>query len=443
MSFDPVLLSRIQFAMTAGFHFIFPIISLGLVWLLAGIELVSWRTGNEIHRQLANFVGRLFALTFAMGVATGITMEFQFGTNWGEYSKMVGDIFGAPLAIEAIGFFFLESTLLGLYLFGRNKVPRMVHVGSIVLVAVAATMSAFWILVANSWQQTPAGYVMNAATGRTELSNFWTAVFNPSTLPRFFHTMTAGIIAGAFFLAGVSAYMLIKDRRNAVARTAMRAALIVGFIAGVAEVHPFGHMHAVQVARTQPEKLATIEGLYEGGPNAPSLVFGIPLKDRIAMPIRIPGLLSRMVGGSRDTVVQGRNDFAPEDLPPVLLPFVGFHAMVMLGVFFIVMMGYGLLQWLRGRLWTDRLYLYGLIAAIPLPVLACELGWMTAEVGRQPWAVYKILRTSDAVSRVAGTELVLFSLIMFTLIYALLGALYVFLAVRIVKKGPEPAVDAN
>jgi cytochrome d ubiquinol oxidase subunit I len=437
MAFDPVLLSRLQFAMTAGFHFIFPIISLGLVWFLAGIELLAWRTGNDIHRRLAGFVGKLFALTFALGVATGITMEFQFGTNWGEYSKMVGDIFGAPLAIEAAGFFFLESTMLGLYLFGRDKVPRVVHVGSIVLVAVAATMSAFWILVANSWQQTPAGYVLNSVTHRAELSDFWAAVFNPSTLPRFFHTMTAGLIAGAFFLAGIAAWLLIKDRQNAVARSAMRLALIIGFVASVAELHPFGHMHAVQVARTQPEKLATIEGLYEGGPNAPSLVFGIPLKDRVAMQIRIPGLLSRMVGGSKDTVVQGRNDFPPEDLPPVFLPFAGFHLMVGLGMLFIAMTGYGLFQLLRGRLWSDRLFLYALVGAIPLPVLACELGWMTAEVGRQPWAVYKILRTSDAVSRVASAEWVLFSLAMFAFIYVLLGALYVFLAARIVKKGPE------
>lgn len=437
MTLDPVLLARIQFAMTVGFHFIFPSISLGLVWFLVGLEAAGWRTGNAYYTNLAKFIGKLYVVTFAVGVATGITMEFQFGTNWAQYSKFVGDIFGAPLAIEAVFFFFLESTMLGLYLFGRNRVPRAVHVGSITLVAVGMTMSAFWIIVANSWQQTPTGYFVNEQTGRAELLDFWAAVLNPSTLPRFFHTVTAAVVSGAFFLSGVAAWYLLKDKQSAPGRTMLRMALIVGLVMSFAELMPFGHMHAAQVARTQPEKLATIEGHFEGGTNAAFTLFGIPAKDRLLLPIRVPGVLSLLVGGSTDTFVPGRNNFPPGDLPPLFLPFVAFHTMVGLGMLFIAMTGWGVLQLLRGRLWDNRWFLWALVLATPLPIVATQLGWITAEVGRQPWAVYKVLRTSDAVSQIVSAQHVLFSLILFGALYALLGALYLFLVAKIVQAGPD------
>jgi len=443
MTFDPVLLARIQFAMTVGFHFIFPAVSLGLVWFLVGLEAAGWRTGKEYYTNLAKFVQKFYVITFAVGVATGITMEFQFGTNWAQYSKFVGDIFGAPLAIEAVFFFFLESTMLGLYLFGRNKVPRAVHVGSITLVAIGMTMSAFWIIVANSWQQTPAGYFINEQTGRAELLDFWAAVLNPSTIPRFFHTVVAAITAGAFFLSGVGAWYLLKDKQSPEGRTLLRMALIAGLVVSVAEVAPFGHMHAAQVARTQPEKLATIEGHFEGGANAAFTLFGLPAKDRLLLPIRIPGVLSLLVGGSTDTFVPGRNNFPPGNLPPLFLPFVAFHLMVGLGMLFIALTGWGVLQLLRGRLWENRWYLWAMVLAAPLPVVATQLGWMTAEVGRQPWAVYKVLRTSDAVSQVVSAPHILFSLILFGLLYALLGALYLFLVYKVVQAGPAVATVSS
>ncbi|UCC45200.1 MAG: cytochrome ubiquinol oxidase subunit I, partial [Candidatus Zixiibacteriota bacterium] len=274
MSLDPVLLARLQFAMTIGFHFIFPSVSIGLAWLLVIIEGLGWKRGDHTYVRMGKFFGKLFALTFAVGVATGIVMEFQFGTNWAEYSKFVGDIFGAPLAAEGIFAFFLESAFLGLYLFGRNRVSKGVHWFSILMVAVGATISAFWILVANSWQQTPAGYIIQ--NGRAELLSFSDAVFNPSMWIRFFHTVDAALITGAFVMAGVASYLLLKNRENLVARKALRLSLIFGLVVSVLELVPFGHHHAIQVAQTQPEKLAAFEGLIDGQTNAPMVLFGIP-----------------------------------------------------------------------------------------------------------------------------------------------------------------------
>jgi len=436
---DPVLLSRIQFAMTVGFHFIFPPISIGLAWLLFGIETMGWRTGNEVYTRMGKFFARFLAITFAMGVATGITMEFQFGTNWAEYSKYVGDIFGAPLAAEAIFSFFLESTFLGLYLFGRNRVSKGVHWFSSLMVAVGATLSAFWILVANSWQQTPSGYHFNQATGRAELTSFWQAVFSPSMPIRFLHVMDAALICGAFFVAGIAAYLLLKDSKDLLARKALRFAVIVGLVASLLELAPLGHVHAQQLGTTQPEKLAAMEGLYEGGTNAPLTIFGIPGKDNLIAAIRVPGLLSLLVGNSTDTYVHGLNEYPPGDRPQVFLPFVGFHLMVGLGTLFIGMTALAVLLLFLGKLYETRLLLLAFVLAIPLPVLACQFGWIATEVGRQPWIVYRLLRTQDAVSRAVSGGEVLFSLIMFGVIYAFLGALYLYLVIHEARRGPEPA----
>jgi len=306
-------------------------------------------------------------------------------------------------------------------------------------VAVGATISAFWILVANSWQQTPAGFAVR--NGRAELESFWAAVFNPSTLPRFFHTMDAALIAGAFVVAGVAAWMLLKGRETDLAKKALALALVVGFVASLAEVFPFGHLHTQQVARTQPEKFAAMEGLYTGRTRAPLVVFAIPLTDppRLGAAIEIPGLLSWMAFGDVNAPVRGINEFPPENRPPLRLTFVSFHTMVGLGMFFIAATGWGVLLLLREKVWERRRYLRLLVWAIPLPIVAIQLGWVSAEVGRQPWVVYGLLRTSDAASRTVGAGEILFSIILFSLVYLALGALWLFLMVREVKHGPEPA----
>ena len=445
MDIDPVLLARIQFAMTIGFHFIFPPISIGLAWLLVIVEGLGWRRGDETYVRIGKFFGKLLALTFAVGVATGIVMEFQFGTNWAEYSKFVGDIFGAPLAAEGIFAFFLESAFLGLYIFGRNKVSKGVHWFSIFMVAVGATISAFWILVANSWQQTPAGYIIQ--NGRAELTSFADAVFNPSMWIRFFHTIDAALITGAFFMAGIAAYLLLKNRENLAARKAIKLALIFGLVVSFLELFPFGHHHVLQVMETQPEKLATIEGLTKSQSNAPLVIFGIPydIPPDVKIAIEVPGLLSLMAHGDTDAYVQGMDAFPKEERPPFFITFVSFHNMVALGLYFIAASLLGVILLYRKKLWNQRLYLKLLIFSIPLPILACELGWIAAEVGRQPWVVYKVLKTADAASVTVSSGEIIFSIILFGLIYLFLGSLYVYLLVREVKHGPEhsPAMEVG
>jgi cytochrome d ubiquinol oxidase subunit I len=439
---DPLLLSRIQFGMTVGFHFLFPPLTIGLAWLLVVVEGLAWRREDELYERAGRFFGKVLGLTFAVGVATGIVMEFQFGTNWAEYAKFVGDIFGAPLAAEAVIAFFLESTFLGLYLFGRGRVSRRVHFFSIVMVAIGATISAFWILVANSWQQTPAGYELNAELGRAELTDFFAAVFNPSTLPRFIHTMMAALVAGAFLMMGISAVLLLRDRAAEVARRTLRISVLAGLAFSLLTLFPSGHEHARQVARTQPAKFASMEGLIEGRPGAPLVVAGRPM-DRppgVHSVVEIPGLLSWLAFGDVDAHVEGIKDLQAESIPtpPFAISFASFHTMVGLGMIFIAVTALGGLLLVSGRLERSRWYLRALPWLIPLPLLACQFGWLLAELGRQPWVVYGIQKTADAYSgNVTGGE-VLFSLLLFAASYLALGGLYVFLLVRRIRQGPEP-----
>ena len=434
---DALLLARLQFAMTIGFHFLFPPISIGLAWLLVIMEGLGWRKNDGVYVRMGKFFGKLLALTFAVGVATGIVMEFQFGTNWASYSKFVGDIFGAPLAAEGIFAFFLESGFLGLYLFGRNKVSKGVHWFSILMVAVGATISAFWIIVANSWQQTPAGYILR--NGRAELSNFYDAIFNPSSVIRYFHTVDAALITGAFFVAGIAAYLILKEKETELAKRAMNIAVIFGLITSLLELMPFGHEHARQVAHTQPEKFAAIEGLYSTQSGAPLVFFAIPFTKPPELKARmeISGLLSWMAFGDVNAQIKGINEFPVENIPPLWFTFVSFHNMVVLGMYFIVLTFYAWLQLRRKKLFTTRWLLKLFVWSIPLPLAACQLGWITAEVGRQPWIVYGLLRTSEAYSATVTAGEVGFSIILFGTIYVLLGVLYISLLVREVNHGPQ------
>ena len=311
------------------------------------------------------------------------------------------------------------------------------------MVAVGSTISAFWILVANSWQQTPAGYIIQ--NGRAELLSFSDAVFNPSTMIRFFHTVDAALITGAFAMAGVAAYLLLKNRENLVARKALKLSLIFGLVVSLLELFPFGHEHAVQVAQTQPEKMASFEGLIEGQTNAPMVLFGIPSENppELSAKIEVPGVLSWLAHGDTDAYVKGLNDFPSDEVPPFIITFISFHSMVGLGSYFIGVMLLGVFLLYRKKLWDQRLYLKLLVFSIPLPIVACELGWISAEVGRQPWVVYRIMKTADAASITVTAGEILFSIILFGLIYLLLGALYVFLFVREVKHGPEPEVTTE
>ncbi len=435
---DAVFLARLQFALTVGFHFLFPPISIGLAWLLVIVEFLGWRKKDEVYARIGAFFGKILGLTFAVGVATGIVMEFQFGTNWAQYSKFVGDIFGAPLAAEGVFAFFLESGFLGLYLFGRNRVSKGTHWFSILMVAIGATISAFWIIVANSWQQTPAGFVLR--NGRAELTSFAEAVFNPSTMVRYLHTVDAALITGAFFMAGIAAYYLLKQRETEFARRALRLAVVYGLVVSLLELMPFGHEHARQVAQTQPEKFAAIEGLYSSANGAPMVFFAFPTTapPTLHANIEIPGLLSWLAFGDPAAPIKGINDFPPDQIPPLWLTFVSFHNMVVLGMYFILLTAIATFKLWRKTLWDSAAFLRLLLISMPLPLAACQLGWISAEVGRQPWIVYKLLRTSEAASVTVGTSELLFSLVLFAFIYLCLGVLYVYLFVRKVKQGPAP-----
>lgn len=441
---DVEMLSRLQFAITAGFHFLFPPISIGLAWLLVIIETMAWRTGDEAWETAGRYFAKVFALTFAVGVATGIVMEFQFGTNWAEYSKFVGDIFGAPLAAEAVVAFFLESSFLGLYLLGRNKIGKPLIVFSVLMVAVGATISAFWIIVANSWQQTPAGYTINEALGRAELTNFAEAVFNPSTMLRFAHTMLAAFTCGAFMMMGIAAVLLRQNPQHGPARKALKVALIFGFFSSMFVAFPIGHEHAQQVAHTQPSKFAALEGLYTTQKGAPLIAFGLvqdqPPEMNAAIHMPVPGLLSMMAFGDPDAEVLGIDAFPEDERPPLWLTFVSFHNMVILGMWFILLTLVGLVQLFRGKLWTSRWLLLLMLISLPLPVVACQFGWVAAEVGRQPWVVWGEMRTSEAFSTTVSVGEAWFSLLMFCCIYSLLLALYLFLLNKEVKHGHDLAM---
>ncbi len=435
---DAVLLSRLQFAITIGFHFIFAPLTIGLSWLILWIMTRYRQSGEERYRRMARFWLSIFGLSFVVGVATGIPMEFQFGTNWANYSRYVGDIFGAPLAAETITSFFLESFFLGLLFFGWDRVSRNVHWFSALMVAVGSTLSAFWILVANSWMQTPAGYHLNPLTHHAELLNFWAALFNPSTLPRVLHTVVGAIMTGAFFMLGISAWLLQKKRNEELARTSFTLALLVAFIFSVAQLFT-GHYSAIKVTFTQPEKLAAIEGLFTTQRYAPLLLFGIPdaRRETTHFAVRIPGLLSLLATGRLDSEIKGLKAFAKADWPPLLLTFAPFHLMFLIGLFLILFSGIGVLLLWRKRLERYPRYLTLAWLVIPLPFLANELGWMTTEIGRQPWIVYHLYRTRDAISVTVPARHIFASLVMFTGVYAILFILWLLFLRQKIRQGME------
>lgn len=438
---DPVLLARIQFGLTAAFHFLYPPVSIGLAWLIVYIGWRYLRTGEAVYDAMSRFWVRILALIFAVGVATGIAMEFQFGTNWSTYSRFVGDIFGSPLAAEGVFAFFLESTFMGVLILGRNRVSKRTYWVSSLMVAIGSTLSAFWIIVANSWQQTPTAYTV--VDGRAVLTDFWAAVFNPSTLPRYGHTVVASILSGAFFMAGIGAWYLLKGRHVEFARRSLAIAIVAAAVFSLA-VLGVGHFHAVQVAETQPAKMAAFEGVFQTESGAAMVFFGVPDvgNQTIRFRIAVPKLLSFLISFDPNATVPGLDQF-PRDLwPPVEITFYAYHVMMLLGFYFIALSLVGVYLLWRKRLFGNRLYLKFMLASMLLPILALEFGWVAAEMGRQPWVVYGLLKTVDAASVVVPAGQILFTIFMFVSIYSLLLALLVFLILREVRRGPVPLSGA-
>jgi len=435
---DVVLLSRLQFATATMFHFLFVPFTLGLSFLVAYMETKYVKTGDEIYLRMTKFWGKLFLINFALGVVTGITLEFQFGTNWSRYSAYVGDIFGSLLAIEATVAFFLESTLIGVWIFGWRKLSKKAHATVMWLVAFGGTLSAVWILIANAWMQHPVGFTIR--DGRAELVDFKAVLFNKFAILEIFHTVPAAYVLSAFFVMGVSAYHLLKKQHIDFFTKSFRMALVFGLIFSIFTAIT-GDMHGVHVAETQPAKLAAMESLWETTTRAPVYLFALPDEENEKNKIEIgaiPGMLSFLVFHDINAEVRGLKAFPRDERPPVLITSFAFKGMVGLGFYFVLMTIVGWFK--RNRLVENPGYLKVMLWSIPLPYIAIELGWIVAEVGRQPWIVYGLMKTSDAVSPIAKSQ-VMISLAAFIGVYGLLGMAGFYLIVKNAIKGPAPAPE--
>jgi cytochrome bd ubiquinol oxidase subunit I len=439
---DALILSRLQFAAATMFHFLFVPLTLGLSLLIAIMESAFVKSGDETYKRMAQFWGAIFLINFALGIVTGITLEFQFGTNWSRYSAYVGDIFGSLLAIEATVAFFLESTFIAVWHFGWKKLSPKAHAVTIWLVAIASNISAVWILVANAWMQHPVGYAIR--NGRAELTDFLAVVTQRFAFQQFIHTVSGAFILSGFFVMGVSAYHLLKGREKDFFMKSFRIALTFSLIFSAVEVIQ-GHLHGAEVAAIQPTKLAAMESHWETRTNAPLNLFLIPDEKNERNSVELlplPGALSMLAYHSPKAEVKGLKAFPAGERPPVLISFVSFRLMVGLGFFFLLITILCALMDRLGRLETSRWLLKIMILSIPLPYIALEAGWVLAEVGRQPWIVYKLMKTSDAVSPVAGIQ-VLISLLAFLLVYSLLGVAAFYLMHRTAVKGPGSSASES
>lgn len=437
------MLSRIQFELTVAFHYIYPPMSIGLGVILVFMEGLYLATRKAVYLEMTKFWAKIFGLIFAMGVATGIVMEFQFGTNWAAYSRFVGDVFGSALAAEGIFAFFLESGFLGILLFGWNKVGPKMHFFSTLMVALGSMFSAVWIVVANSWMQTPAGHhiVETAGVRRAEILDFWAMVFNPSSMDRLSHVLMGAWQAGAWLVLSVSAFYLLKARHVDFAKRSIKIALVLALISAVGQMVT-GHRSAIGVARHQPAKLAAFEGHYPAEAPAAFHLFGWvdEHNETVRFGLAVPGLLSFLVHGDWNANVQGLRAFPPDERPPANIVFQSYHIMVAIGLALFALSVLGIFLLRRGRLFERRWIMRLFVAAVLGPQIANQLGWMAAEIGRQPWIVYGLLKTSEGVSQNIRAGEVLASLVMFTFIYLLLFILFIFLLDQKIRKGPVEEV---
>ncbi len=438
MALDPVMLSRVQFALTISFHYIFPVFSIGLGLLLVIMEGLYLKTGREVYHQMTHFWVSIFALIFGIGVASGIVMEFQFGTNWANYSRFVGDVFGSALAAEGLFAFFLESGFLAVLLFGWNKVSKQMHFLSTVLVCLGAHFSAVWIVVANSWQQTPAGFHLVNHNGamRAEITDFWAMVFNPSSVERLSHVITGAWLAGAFLLLSISAFYLIKQKHMEMAKAGMNIGLTVALIASFLQLVT-GHESALVVAKHQPAKLAAMEGHYHPYKTADLYLFGwVDEKAEKTHGLAIPGGLSFLTHNDFQKPLVGLGKFPKTERPPVNITFQMYHLMIAIGMALIGLSVLAVILKFKGTLYTCKPVLWLFVGAVMLPQIANQAGWAAAEIGRQPWIVYGLLRTSQGISPVVKADDILASIILFSSVYTLLFILFIYLLNQKIKKGP-------
>ncbi|WP_416438888.1 cytochrome ubiquinol oxidase subunit I [Phnomibacter sp. MR] len=436
---DVEILSRIQFAFTIAFHYIYPPLSIGLGVGLVIMEGMYLKTKEPVYEKMTRFFVKIFALIFGIGVATGIVMEFEFGTNWAVYSRYVGDVFGSALAAEGIFAFALESGFLGILLFGWNKVSPKVHFLSTIMVTLGSMFSAIWIVVANSWQQTPAGYqiVGEGMEARAEITDFWAMVFNPSSVERIMHVWIGAFLAGAFLIMSIAAWYLYKNKYHDFSKKAFGIGLIIALVAAYAQLVT-GHSSAEVVAEYQPAKLAAMEGHWDSSAAADMYLFGIvDKKNEQTIGLKIPGGLSFLTHQDFNKPVTGLKAFKPEDRPGSLnITFQSYHIMIAIGMLLIALTSYAAWLWKRNKLFEKKWLMLVFVWAVFLPQIANQAGWFAAETGRQPWVVYNLLRTSDALSQSVQKEQVMFSLILFSLVYLLLFMLFIYLLNKKITHGP-------
>lgn len=437
---DVLILARVQFAITIMFHYIFPVLSIGLGLIMVIIEAIYLKTKKPIYLQTAQFWTKVFALTFAIGVATGIVMEFEFGTNWATYSRYVGDVFGSALAAEGVFAFFLESGFLAILIFGWNRVGPKVHFFSTVMVCLGAHFSAIWIVVANSWMQTPAGFhiVGEGLNARAQIIDFWAMVFNPSSMVRLGHVILGCWLAGAFLVISVAAYYMLKQRHYEFSRISMKIGLWVAFITTILQLIS-GDRSGKVVAEYQPAKLAALEGLYKTEKGVPLTLFGVvnSKENKLDYAIQIPKLLSFLTFGDLDAEIKGLDQVPADDWPKVSALFNVFRLMLGMWAIMFFLSIIGLVLWYRQTLFNHKWVLRAMVFSAAAPQIANEAGWYCAETGRYPWIVYGHLRISEGLSKAVTANQILGSIIMFGILYLFLFFLFIYLLNEKVKHGPD------
>lgn len=441
---DPLLLSRIQFAFTISFHILFPSFTIGLAAWLVVLEALWLKTGKPIYMEVARHWTKIFAISFGMGVVSGVVLSYQFGTNWSEFSRLGGNVIGPLMSYEVLTAFFLEAGFLGIMLFGWDRVPRAVHFFASLMVAAGTLISAFWILAANSWMQTPTGHVMGS-DGVLHVASWWQVIFNPSFPYRFSHMVAAAYLTTAFMVGGIGAWYILRDRNIGHGRIMLGMGLSL-FVWLAPLQLLLGDMHGLNTLQYQPAKIAALEAHWETGSEVPLILFAIPdpKAETNHYEIAVPKLGSLILTHEWNGEIKGLKSFPREDRPNPIIPFFAFRIMVGIGMIMIALGLAGAVLWFRGTLFTNRLFLKSMQLAAPLGFLAVLCGWFVAEVGRQPWTVYGILRTADSVSPVPGGS-VFFSLALFVLVYGVVFGAGVYYIAKLVAAGPEatPPIDAD
>ncbi len=443
---DALVAGRAQFAFTVMFHYLFPILTMGLSVMIAVMKTLQFTRQDERYGDAARFWMKIFALNFAMGVVTGIPMEFQFGTNWSQFSKQNGGVVGQPLAMEGTYAFFLESGFLGVFLLAEKRVTPFVHWFSSMMVAFGTLLSGFFITATDAWMQHPVGYQIGP-DGKVGMTGLWTVLTNPYVGWQYWHVINGALVTGAMIVAGIGAYYLLARRDEDFGRICVRLGVAFGLVFSLLQTFPTGSKAGENVARYQPAKMAAMEGQFKTQQGAPLAIIGMPdtARGQLLDPIVVPKILSYLAYGDPRATVIGLNDIPPDQRPPVEVVYYAYHIMVGLGTLFIAILALGgLLLW-RGKIDTARWFLWALMFAMPFPYIANEAGWTVAEVGRQPWIVYGLMRTAQGLTPVANVSAgeTVFTLLGFAGMYALLGLVFLYLLIRFIAAGPDAKDTAH